>query len=88
MSEHSQSRPIICLEPVGGTVRTSPDGKATLLDVTFECSFEWDAEPIEGTAIRIKNAELLTLPQLAEAAHLWIGELLADHNHRNAHGYK
>jgi hypothetical protein len=83
MSERSQLQPIISLELLGGYVRTSPDGKATLLDVTFACSFAWDAEPIEGTSIRIKNAESLTLLQLVEAASLWIFELLADHNYRN-----
>ena len=88
MSERSQLRPIINLEPLGGYVRTSPDGKATLLDVTFACSFAWDAEPIEGTSIRIKNAELLTLLQFVEAAYLWIGELLAEHNYSNEYARK
>ena len=88
MSERSQLRPIISLEPLGGYVRTSPDGKAMLLDVTFQCSFAWDAEPIEGTSITIKNAKLPTLVQLAEAAYLWIGELLADHNYRNEYAHE
>jgi hypothetical protein len=88
MSDCSQLRPIISLEPVGGSVRTSPDGKATLLDVTFECSFAWDAEPIEGTSIIIKNAQLPTLLELAEAAYLSIYELLADYNYRNEYAHE
>ncbi len=88
MSDRSQLRPIISLEPAGGSIRTSPDGKATFLDVAFECSFAWDAEPIEGTSIIIKNAELPTLVQLAEAAYLWIGELLADYNYRNEYAHE
>jgi len=88
MSACSQSRPIIRLEPLGGTVRTSPDGNATLLDVTFECSFARDAEPIEGTSIIIENAESLTPVQLAEAAYLWIGGLLAEFNSRNEDVFK
>jgi hypothetical protein len=88
MSERDQLRPIISLEPLDGTVRSSPDGKETFLDVTFKCSFAGDAEPIEGTSISIKNGELLTLVELAEAAYLRIGELLADHNYRNEYAHK
>jgi hypothetical protein len=77
MSESQQSKPIIDLKPLRGNVRTSPDGKTTFLDVTFTCAFAQDAEPLEGTSISIERGKFLTVPQLAEAAYLQIGMLLA-----------
>jgi hypothetical protein len=77
MPERSQSRPIIDLTPLSGNVRTSSDGKTTFLDLTFRCAFAQDAEPLEGTSISIERGKFLTVVQLAEAAYLQIGELLA-----------
>ena len=78
MSERHQSRPVIDLKPLHGNVRKSPDGKTTFLDVTFSCAFAQDAEPLEGTSISIERGKFLTFVQLAEAAYLHIGMLLAE----------
>ena len=77
MSKRKQSRPVIDLTALGSIVRTSPNGKATFLDVTFRCDFGADAEPVEGISISIESRELLTVVQLAEASYLEIGKLLA-----------
>jgi hypothetical protein len=77
MSERQQSKPIIDLKPLRGNVRKSSDGKTTFLDVTFSCAFAQDAEPLEGTSISIERGKFLTLEELAEAAYLEIGMLLA-----------
>lgn len=78
MSEHQQSKPIIDLKPLRGSVRKSSDGKTTFLDVTFSCAFSQDAQPLEGTSISIERGKFLTVVQLAEAAYLQIGMLLAE----------
>lgn len=83
MSEATTSKPIISLEPLGGTVRTSPDGRSTFLDVTFKCDFSDDSEPVEGTSISIEDGQLLTVVQLAQTAYLKIGKLLADQQRNN-----
>ena len=72
------SKPVIDLKPLRGSVRKSPDGKTSFLEVTFSCSFAQDAEPLEGTSISIERGKFLTVAQLAEAAYLQIGMLLAE----------
>jgi hypothetical protein len=77
MSKREQSKPVIDLKPLRGNVRKSPDGKTTFLDVTFSCAFASDVEPLEGTSISIERGKFLNVVQLAEAAYLQIGMLLA-----------
>ena len=77
MANRQQSKPIIDLTPHSGNVRTSSDGKTTFLDVTFRCAFAQDAEPLEGTSISIEGGKFRTVAELAEAAYLQIGMLLA-----------
>jgi len=77
MSKRQQSKPVIDLKPLRGSVRTSSDGKTTFLDVTFRCAFAPDAEPLEGTSISIERGKFRTVVELAEAAYLQIGMLLA-----------
>ena len=71
------SPPVLRLRPVGGCVRSNPDGTATFLDFTFICRYADQGDNTAHAGINFGGPEMLLTAPLGEAGYRKICELLA-----------